>query len=206
MKPLLGAGGNSLEGAVILKHLSSSLGFNASGFGIVEVGVGSHCVTCLSGRSLPVLAQEVANILFPLRPEPGESCRRSISSKSSSRFFQLSRSTGEKCHWTDRFVMYDLAFLKSSKYLWNFNVSGLFLSQRAYKRGRPARISGVPAGALFKICTGSERGVLDHKAVRNEPPDAAASSRMKSNLTLTKPWSFGDAMVPASGSDTALLR
>eukprot|EP00873_Tetraselmis_striata_P017300 jgi/Tetstr1/437564/TSEL_026236.t1 len=182
MKPLLGAGVNSPEGAVILKHLSTNLGFNASGFGIVEVCVGSHRVTCLSRRGLPVLAQEVVNFLFPLRPEKAAEGAVCISSKSSSRFFQLSRSTGEKCHWTAMSVMYDLPFLKSSKYLWTFTVSGFFLSQRAYKRGRSARISGVPVGALFKICTGSESGVLDHKAVRNEPPDAAASSRVNSNL------------------------
>eukprot|EP00873_Tetraselmis_striata_P025456 jgi/Tetstr1/445720/TSEL_033368.t1 len=68
MKPLLGAGVNSPEGTVILKHLITNLGFNASGFGIVEVCVGSHFVTCLNGRGLPVLAQEVVNFLFPLRP------------------------------------------------------------------------------------------------------------------------------------------
>eukprot|EP00873_Tetraselmis_striata_P033381 jgi/Tetstr1/453645/TSEL_040601.t1 len=89
MTTLTGAGVNSLEGTVILKHLSSNIDFNASGYGIVE---------------------------------------------------------------------------------------------RAYKRGRPARISGVLVGALFKICTGSESGVSDHKAVRNEPPDVAASSRVNSNL------------------------
>eukprot|EP00873_Tetraselmis_striata_P008286 jgi/Tetstr1/428550/TSEL_018544.t1 len=139
---------NSPEGGVILKHLSSNLGFNASGFGIVE---------------------------NPEKAAEGAVC---ISSKSSSKLFQLSRSIGEKCNWTVRSVTYDVAFLKSSNYPWTFTASGFILSQRTYESGRPTRILGVPFGALFKICTGSESGVLDHKAVCNEPPDAAASSRV----------------------------
>eukprot|EP00873_Tetraselmis_striata_P025466 jgi/Tetstr1/445730/TSEL_033378.t1 len=77
MKPLLGAGVNSPEGAFILKHLNSNLGFNASGFGVVE---------------------------NPEKAAEGPVC---FSSKSSSMFFQLPRSIGKKCHWTARSVIYD---------------------------------------------------------------------------------------------------
>eukprot|EP00873_Tetraselmis_striata_P017445 jgi/Tetstr1/437709/TSEL_026364.t1 len=57
-----------------------------------------------------------------------------------------------------RSVMYDLTFLKSSKYLRTFSASGSFLSQGAYKRARPARISGVLVGALFKLGEDMEEG------------------------------------------------
>lgn len=58
MEPLLVAGVNFMEAVVVWRHLSPNIGFNAYGFGNVEVGVGSsHHVTCISGRGLPVLTQ-----------------------------------------------------------------------------------------------------------------------------------------------------